>query len=227
MWWNNKLYLKKISSKKDDNSFSLPSEKTLINKFSVSRTTIRYCLQKLCNKGITYAKKGSGYYVNAHYFYTKIGVENVKNLRLKYKVIEKNLSKDILLDVLNTLNLDPEDINFNDYLGYLKICYNRQNKALGYYKSFCFLPAFGTLDWKQIELSWPNYIKKNNIILRNSINTIIIENSDELDKKYLSNKVNQVCVIYSAKFDNKNHIIKIVEKRILMDYFLVNYIKMY
>ncbi|WHQ37347.1 hypothetical protein [Spiroplasma sp. SV19] len=198
-----------------------------MTKFKTTRTTVRFCLQKLLNQGIIYAKKGSGYYLNSFYYFNKIGLKDTNILVTYYKIVEVNIEKDILNDILNTLNINPEEINFDDYIGYVKILFNKSNKAMGYFKSFLLKTCFDKIDFKAIEISLMNFIRKNNIMLSHSPNVITIENADNNDHKYLSKNIEKVVVINSVIFDKNNLIIEIVEKHIDCDYFQSSHIKFY
>ena len=88
-----------ILSGKYNSSKKLPTEEELINKYGVSRTTIRKAINLLANKGYVYQVQGSGIFIRDAALHDYISLENLKGLTRDYPN-KKIGSKIIRLEIL-------------------------------------------------------------------------------------------------------------------------------
>lgn len=82
------------------NNNKLPTEEELINKFNVSRTTIRKAINLLANRGYVYPVQGSGIFIREAALHDYINFENLNGLTRDYPN-KKIGAKIIRLETLN------------------------------------------------------------------------------------------------------------------------------
>lgn len=213
----------------NDSSFQLseplPSENFLANKFKTSRSTVRHVLQKLNNRGIIFAKKGSGYFINPFFNFTKLHPVGLKNID-STKILKTGIDNKNIYNIFDKLQAKKPE-NLWDYYGYVKVFYLR-GKPIIFVKSYLSKKVFSYFDFQAIEDSLMKFIAAENIKPMYSINQTFISNCDELDEEIFKLTKSQKIVVNCAlMFDENYQIIEICEKHTLIEYFNQESIKFF
>ncbi|KAI92678.1 GntR family transcriptional regulator [Spiroplasma melliferum] len=155
----------------------LPSEARLMQKYRVSRSTVRDVFKKLITKNMVYVLQGKGYFILNKCFWNKVYSFKEKN--------KQNHNKLYVVDIpLDDYFIENYQLLVEDFQSLIKVRYH-DNEIKKYSIIWVNKTILKNLNYKACEDSLLEYISSRKIKLINNFNYLCLELPNILDKKYL------------------------------------------
>ncbi len=215
--------LKNIESGNWKKGQRIPKEKDLMDKFHLSKATVRKVIYKFVNKELLFSIQGSGVFVSNFF---DISFERRLRDKLKSdKVIYFPTKYQPSQEVYSNSPFTIENLTSENSFQFIKIYFSNSN-----------VQAY-SINWviKNNKVNYSNDEQEKIIygketlfsknILNRSYHKILFTKTSEFDKKLLRTNLNLLPIKYIYYLDNKNDILMIRVLKIVPKYFNEEYIK--